>query len=98
MPVSGKVFKAFATPDGLGGTEKGVSFAVRPGAVVTAPSDGWIAYSGPYRSYGQLLIMNTGGGYYVVLAGMDRIDVAVGQFVLAGEPVAVMGDGSAKTA
>jgi septal ring factor EnvC (AmiA/AmiB activator) len=44
------------------------------------------------------LIINAGGGYYVVLAGMERIDVELGQFVLTGEPVAVMGDGSTKTA
>ena len=62
------------------------------------PIDGWVVYSGPYRTYGQLLILNAGGGYYMVLAGMDRINVSVGQFVLAGEPVAVMGDGSGRTA
>ena len=45
-----------------------------------------------------MLILNAGGGYYIVLAGMDRINVSLGQFVLAGEPVAVMGDGSTKTA
>ncbi|MEA2855812.1 MAG: murein hydrolase activator, partial [Methylobacteriaceae bacterium] len=53
---------------------------------------------GPYRTYGQLLIINAGSGYYVVLAGMERINVDVGQFVLTGEPVATMGDGTAKTA
>ena len=47
----------------------------------------------PYRSYGQLLILNAGGGYHVVLAGMERISVDLGQFVLTGEPVAVMGNG-----
>jgi murein hydrolase activator len=65
---------------------------------VASPIAGWGVYSGPYRTYGQLLILNAGGGYYMVLAGMDRINVSVGQFVLAGEPVAVMGDGSARTA
>jgi septal ring factor EnvC (AmiA/AmiB activator) len=44
------------------------------------------------------LIINAGSGYYVVLAGMERINVDVGQFVLTGEPIATMGDGSAKTA
>ena len=48
----------------------------------------------PFRNYGQVLILNAGGGYHVVLAGMDRISVDVGQFVLTGEPVAVMGSGS----
>jgi septal ring factor EnvC (AmiA/AmiB activator) len=38
------------------------------------------------------LIINAGGGYHILLAGMERIDVELGQFVLAGEPVAVMGD------
>jgi septal ring factor EnvC (AmiA/AmiB activator) len=98
LPVSGAVVKTFGAPDGFGSVEKGLSLAARPRAVVASPTDGWIAFSGPYRTYGQLLIINAGGGYYVVLAGMDRINVEVGQFVLAGEPVGVMGDGSARTA
>ena len=55
-------------------------------------------YAAPYRTYGQLLIVNAGDGYYLVLAGMERTSVAVGQFVLAGEPVGVMGDGATRTA
>ena len=98
LPASGIVRKAFGASDGYGGAEKGLSLATRPKASVLAPNDGWVAFSGPYRSYGQLLIINAGNGYYVVLAGMEKIDVAVGQFVLAGEPVASMGDGSVKTA
>ena len=80
-------------PDGLGGTEKGLSVASRASAQVTAPCDGWVVYAGPFRSYGQLLILNAGGGYHVLLAGMERISVDLGQFVLTGEPVAVMGGG-----
>ena len=59
-----------------------------------APSNGRVAFSGPFRSYGQLLILNAGGGYHVLLAGMERISVDIGQFVLTGEPVAAMGNGS----
>jgi septal ring factor EnvC (AmiA/AmiB activator) len=98
LPATGKLLKAFGAPDGLGSTEKGLSIATRPSTPVSAPADGWVAFSGPYRTYGQLLIINAGGGYYIVLAGMERISVEVGQFVLAGEPVATMGDGSARTA
>ena len=83
----------FGAPDGLGGTEKGLSIATRAGAQVTAPCDGWVVYAGPFRNYGQLLILNAGGGYHVLLAGMERISVDLGQFVLTGEPVAVMGAG-----
>ncbi len=98
MPVAGTIVRSYGSPDGFGGTEKGLLVATRPSAVVAAPYDGWVAFSGPYRSYGQLLIINAGGGYYMVLAGMERINVEAGQFVLAGEPVANMGDGSVKTA
>ncbi|WP_051231245.1 murein hydrolase activator EnvC family protein [Kaistia adipata] len=90
-PVNGSQLKAFGAPDGLGGTTQGLSIATRASARVTSPSDGWVVYAGPFRSYGQLLIINAGGGYHILLAGMERIDVELGQFVLAGEPVALMG-------
>ena len=75
-----------------------MSFGARENGVVVAPSDGWVLFSGPYRSYGQLLIISAGDGYYVIMAGMARTNVTAGQFVLAGEPVASMGDGAARTA
>lgn len=97
-PVAGTVVKVFGSPDGFGGSEKGMSFrTVRQGSVVS-PADGWVSYAGPYRTYGQLLIINAGGGYYVVLAGMSSVKVDAGQFVLAGEPVAFMDEKSARAA
>jgi len=94
LPVNGARIKEFGTADGLGGTEKGMSIAAHPGSQITAPCDGWVVYAGPFRNYGQLLILNAGGGYHVLLAGMERISVDLGQFVVTGEPVAVMGDGA----
>jgi septal ring factor EnvC (AmiA/AmiB activator) len=93
LPVNGVRIREFGAPDSLGGTEKGLTIASRTGAQVTAPCDGWVVYAGVFRNYGQVLILNAGGGYHVVLAGMERISVDVGQFVLTGEPVAVMGSG-----
>jgi septal ring factor EnvC (AmiA/AmiB activator) len=94
MPVNGPRIRGFGSSDGTGGVERGISVAARPGAQVTTPCDGWVVYSGPFRSYGQLLILNAGGGYHVLLAGMERISVNIGQFVLTGEPVGTMGTAS----
>jgi septal ring factor EnvC (AmiA/AmiB activator) len=94
LPVNGVKIRNFGGSDGVGGVEKGISLAARAGAQVTTPCDGWVVYSGPFRSYGQLLILNAGGGYHVLIAGMERISVSIGQFVLTGEPIAVMGSTS----
>jgi murein hydrolase activator len=91
MPIQGKVLLKFGQSDQDGTPSKGIHLEARPSAQVTSPCDGLILYTGPFRSYGQLLIINPGGGYHVVIAGMDRIEAQQGQFVLAGEPIAAMG-------
>jgi septal ring factor EnvC (AmiA/AmiB activator) len=92
LPVAGRVERGFGGPDGSGGTLQGDMLATHSAAIVTAPVNGSILYAGPFRSYGQLLILNAGDGYHVVLAGMGRISVVPGQSVLAGEPVGLMGE------
>lgn len=91
LPASGTILRQFGQPDGLGGAERGITISSNPNAVVTAPADGWVHFAGPYRGYGHLLIINAGNGYHVVLAGMDRLSVEIGQFVLAGEPLGFLG-------
>jgi len=90
-PVEGIALGRYGTDDGVGGTVQGLTLETRPEAHVTAPFDGRIAFAGPFRRYGQLLILEVGEGYHLLLAGMTRIDGIVGQNVLAGEPVGAMG-------
>lgn len=92
LPVAGSQLRGFGVNDEVGAATRGISLSTRPNAVVSSPSDAWVVYAGPFRSFGQLLILNAGNGYYILLAGMQRIDVSLNQFVLAGEPVAVMGE------
>jgi septal ring factor EnvC (AmiA/AmiB activator) len=94
LPVNGVRIREFGASDGVGGTQKGFSIAARAGARLPRHATAGLFTLGPFRSYGQLLILNAGGGYHVLLAGMERISVDLGQFVLTGEPVAVMGGGS----
>jgi murein hydrolase activator len=91
MPVSGRISKSFGSSDGFGGRENGIAVETGKFALVTSPADGWVSFAGPYRSFGHVLIINAGGGYHLVMSGIDRVNVDVGQFVLSGEPVATMG-------
>ncbi|MCK6450691.1 MAG: peptidoglycan DD-metalloendopeptidase family protein [Alphaproteobacteria bacterium] len=91
-PVAGRIVRQFGQTDDAGTASKGVVFAAGQAARVVAPFDGQVVYAGPFRGFGRILIIEHGGGYHTMLSGLGRIDCAVGQWVVAGEPVAVMGD------
>lgn len=90
MPAQGKRVLNYGDKTLYGSQSKGIVLQTRQAAQVISPSDGWVVYAGDFRSYGQLLIINAGKGYHILLAGLSQIDVQLGQFVLAGEPVGVM--------
>ncbi|MDM7976750.1 MULTISPECIES: peptidoglycan DD-metalloendopeptidase family protein [Thalassospira] len=101
MPASGKVVTLFGErsrgPDGLAVTHsKGIEIDTRPNAQVVSPFDGKVVFAGPFRGYGRLLIIEHGEGYHSLIAGFDRLDSVVGQYLLAGEPVGIMGELSPK--
>jgi len=98
LPAQGQVFRNFGAPDGYGKSSNGMTLRTRVEAQVTSPSDGWIVYAGPFRRYGQLLIIDAGDGYHILLAGMKNIHVSAGQFVLSGEPVGIMGSEAKQSA
>ncbi len=91
QPVEGFQLASFGQNDGAGDKTKGISLEARENVRVISPADAWVVYAGPFRSYGQLLIMNAGQGYHIVLAGMEKINIQPGQFVLLGEPIGTMG-------
>jgi septal ring factor EnvC (AmiA/AmiB activator) len=91
LPVAGNVLRFFGDDDGTGHPAQGLTVAAGPGLVVTAPADGWVMFAGPFRSYGQMVIMNAGENYHIVLSGMDMVTARQGQFVVAGEPIGQMG-------
>lgn len=94
LPAQGRRVLSFGEKTQFGSQSKGVVIETRHGGQVVSPSDGWIVYAGEFRSYGQLLIINAGGGYHILVAGLSQIDAQLGQFVLAGEPVGVMSAGA----
>lgn len=91
MPASGVSVIDFGSSDGFGGTSQGLSIVTRAEAEVVAPADGFVLYRGPYLNYGQIVIINPGDGYTILLAGLSSVGVETGQFVQRGETVGTMG-------
>jgi septal ring factor EnvC (AmiA/AmiB activator) len=91
MPARGDVVRRFDASAASGPLSKGVTIETLPGAQVVAPFDGHVVFQGPFRGYGAILIIEHTGGYHTLLSGLGRIDAAVGQWLLAGEPVGIMG-------
>lgn len=89
-PVKGNVIKKFGELTETGITSKGIMIATRANAQVISPYDGTVLFAGPFRGYGQLVIIEHGDGYHTLLAGIGRLDTSVGQSLLAGEPVGIM--------
>ncbi len=88
-PVAGSVYRSWGDSTDAG-PATGISYHAAPAARVVSPCAGRVEFAAPFRSYGLLMILDCGGGYHAVLAGLDRLDAKVGQDVRAGEPVGVM--------
>ncbi|HWT97894.1 MAG TPA: peptidoglycan DD-metalloendopeptidase family protein [Terriglobales bacterium] len=98
IPVRGTLVSAFGSAASDLSQARGILLETRPQAQVVAPFDGRIVFQGPFRSYGQILIIEHRGGYHTVLAGLGRVDAIVGQWLVAGEPVGIMGTSGGATA
>lgn len=92
MPARGNIVTAFGEEQNKGVVSKGIIIKTRNMAQVTAPFDGSVIFAGPFRGYGNLIIIEHGKGYLSLLAGLESIDCDLGQMLLAGEPVGQMPD------
>ena len=93
-PVRGTVITEYGQMLSKGVTSKGIVYKTRPEAQVIAPYDGTVIFSGPFKGYGNIIIVEHGDGYLSLLAGLGVIDCEPGQMLLAGEPVGTMPDSS----
>jgi murein hydrolase activator len=91
-PAQGRLIRLYGEESGLGGTLDGIVIATAKQAQVTSPAAGKVEFAGKFRSYGQMVIINPGDGYLVLLAGLEQTHASIGQSVKAGEPVGLMGN------
>lgn len=90
LPVTGKVVAGFGAPISIGYSQ-GVTFAPRENAVVVAPAAGRVAFAGPYRGYGRIVIIEHAGGWTSLITGLARIDVRIGEDLVGAAPLGVAG-------
>lgn len=88
LPVTGRAVAGFAAPS-PSGPATGLTLAPRPGAQVVAPAPGRVAFAGPYRGYGRIVIIEHGGAWTSLVTGLARVDVRVGELVVGGAPLGV---------
>jgi len=91
LPVRGRIVRGFGVVGSEGNGAEGITIQTLSGAQVVAPTSGTVVFAGPFRGLGRLLIIEYGDEYHLLLAGLSRIDTAIGDEVLAGEPVGLMG-------
>ena len=89
LPVQGRTIAGFGEMRDSGLRATGLSLAPSPGAVVVAPAAGRVAFAGPYRGFGRIVIIEHPGGWTSLVTGLARADAQVGDEVIAGAPLGV---------
>ena len=90
IPIQGKLVSAFGQPDEIGARSEGIRLSGSKGALVTAPVTGIVRFAGPFRNYGNMVIIEHDRGFHSLMSGLSRIDTAVGRKISAGEPVGTL--------
>jgi septal ring factor EnvC (AmiA/AmiB activator) len=93
LPVSGRLVTGFGDASQSQPRSSGLSLATRPGAQAVAPAPGRVAFAGPYRGYGRIVIIEHGGGWTSLVTGLAQLDTRVGEQLVAGSPLGVAGAG-----
>ena len=93
LPARGNIITKYGEEKAKGISAKGITIASRNQAQVISPFDGNVIFSGPFRGYGNMIIIEHGDGYLSLLSGLETLNVELGQMLLAGEPVGVMPSG-----
>ncbi len=90
LPARGRIITRYGEQKVKGVSSKGLTIATREKAQVISPFDGAVVFAGPFRGYGNMIIVEHGDGYLSVMAGLGSISVELGQMLLAGEPIGLM--------
>ncbi|ETI65434.1 metalloendopeptidase [Sphingobium sp. C100] len=91
LPVIGQLVTGMGEVNDSGVRSRGLTLVTQPGAQAIAPTAGRVAFAGPYRDYGQILIIDHGQGWTTLITGLHRVTAQVGDSVRQGDPVGITG-------
>ena len=91
LPVVGQLVTGMGEVNDSGVRARGLTLVTQASAQAIAPTAGRVAFAGPYRDYGQILIIDHGGGWTTLITGLHRLTTRVGDAVRQGDPVGVTG-------
>jgi murein hydrolase activator len=87
LPVAGTVVTGLGEVSDTGVRARGLTIAARDGALVIAPASGRVAFAGPFRGFGKIVIIDHGEGWTTLITSLAALDTRVGDALLQGEPV-----------
>lgn len=93
LPVQGRLVAGFGASLPGAPLSRGIALAARPGAQAIAPGAGRVAFAGPYRGYGAIVIIDHGQGWTSLVTGLAQLTTAVGAEVVTGSPLGTAGPG-----
>jgi len=87
LPFTGDVTTGYGEVSSAGVRSRGLTITPGANGEVTAPAPGTIVFAKPFRSYGQVVIIDHGGGWTTTLTGLGSIDVKLGAHVDQGDDI-----------
>lgn len=91
LPISGAILVNYHDKDAFGAPSDGMKIKGRAGALGVAPMDGVVKFAGSFKNYDNLIILEHKDGYHSLIAGLDKVNASVGQYLEAGEPIGALG-------
>ncbi|MEH6757022.1 MAG: peptidoglycan DD-metalloendopeptidase family protein [Parasphingorhabdus sp.] len=87
LPVIGDIVTGLGELSDSGYRSRGLTISVEPDAQIVAPAAGRIVFSGPYRGYGNILIIEHDAAWTSLITNMATSSAEVGDMVVQGAPV-----------
>lgn len=87
LPVQGRIVQGYGEQRSSGLRSNGLTITPSEAAQVVAPAPGRVAFSGPYRGFDRIIIIEHPGGWTSLITGLERTSVEVGESLLAGSPL-----------